>query len=89
MIEFSGEAGEADFLKTIAETVRNSLVLVPNRFNRRVFLGGAAPGTPGSIREAVAAGLQSLDHDVKRWSLNYEIYYPESLFEGMSQRLLN
>ncbi len=70
-----------DFLRFIATEIRDSLISEPRKFDRKIFLGGAAPGAPSQVRNRIARGLVQRRH--RRWFDEYDIYYPETLFDGL------
>lgn len=74
-------AGKRDFLNRFAIEIRDSLISKPSRFGRTIFLCGAAPGTRDSKRDRIARGLSR--HPVRYWYSDYEIYFPETLFDGL------
>ena len=80
---------DTSFLTAVAVTIRDSLIATPEKFDRKIFLCGAGTNRPGSARDRIASGLQELSEQVLRsgrrrpWYDYYDIYYPETLFDGL------
>ena len=70
-----------EFLNRFAVEIRDSLISKPSKFRTTIFLCGAAPGATDSVRDQIARGLR--ERKSRYWYTDYEIYFPETLFDGL------